>query len=185
MTVTRYIAEWADDVCSFLSYIDIPICTYSFTAYDGVQLLGRFLSGLLDLVSIFFTFLIGRRLYDWRVGLLGALLLALAVMPIQSSHFFTMDNWSAALTTMALYAAVRAASLGDEQPIWQLRWYGLFGLGVGLATASRINMAPLALMIAVSAVIWLLRRNEITLPDLEDIKSLGGPICSASSAALP
>ncbi len=97
----------------------------SFTAYDGVQLLGRFLSGLLDLVSIFFTFLIGRRLYDWRVGLLAALLLALAVMPIQSSHFFTMDNWSAALTTMSLYAAVRAASLGDEHPVWQLRWYGL------------------------------------------------------------
>ena len=174
MTVTRYIAEWADGICSFLAYIDSPICTYSFTAYDGVQLLGRFLSGLLDLVSIFFTFLIGRRLYDWRVGLLGALLLALAVMPIQSSHFFTMDNWSAALTTMALYAAVRAASLGDEQPTWRLRWYALFGLGVGLATASRINMAPLALMIAVSAVIWLLRRNEIVLPDLENIKSLGG-----------
>jgi YYY domain-containing protein len=175
MTVTRYIGEWMDDFCSFLSYIDIALCSITFTAYDGVQLLGRFLSGLLDLVSIFITFFIGRRLYDWRVGLLGALLLALAVMPIQSAHFFTMDNWSAGLTTLTLYAAVRAASLGDEHPEWQLRWYVLFGVGLGLATASRINMAPLAIMIGVSAVVWLFRRQGVTVPDLEDFKNLGGP----------
>ncbi len=175
MTVTRYVAEWTESVCGFLSYIDVELCAYNFTAYDGIHLLGRFLSGLLDLVSIIFTFLIGRRLYDWRVGLLGALLLALAVMPIQSSHFFTMDNWSAALTTLTLYAAVRAASLGDEQPAWQMRWYVLFGLGAGLATASRINVAPLAFMIVVSSFIWLLRRKQISLPDWQDIKNLRGP----------
>lgn len=175
MTVTRYIAEWAESVCGFLSYIDVELCAYNFTAYDGVHLLGRFLSGILDLVSIIFTFLIGRRLYDWRVGLLGALLLAMAVMPIQSSHFFTMDNWSAALTTLTLYAAVRAASLGDEQPTWRIRWYVLFGLGVGLTTASRINAAPLALMITVSGLIWLLRRKQIIFPDWQDIKNLRGP----------
>ncbi len=174
MTVTRYIGEWADSFCSFLSYIDVSLCVGSFTAYDGVQLLGRFLSGLLDLVSIFFTFLIGRRLYDWRVGLLAALLLALAVMPIQSSHFFTMDNWSAALTTISLYAAVRAASLGDEHPVWRLRWYGLFGIGLGLTTASRINIAPLALMIGVSAAIWLFRRHDVSIPTLDNLKNLGG-----------
>jgi 4-amino-4-deoxy-L-arabinose transferase-like glycosyltransferase len=113
----------------------------------------------MDLVSIAFIFLIGRRLYDWRTGLLAALLLALAVMPIQQSHFFTMDNWAASLTTMTLYTAVRAASLGDKEPHWQARWYLLFGLGLGLATASRINVAPLALMIGVGGFIWLLRRK--------------------------
>ncbi|MBK9055538.1 MAG: glycosyltransferase family 39 protein [Chloroflexi bacterium] len=113
-------------------------CQHIYTAYDGIQLVGRALSALVDLVSILFVFLIGRRLYDWRAGLVGALLLAAAVLPIQQSHFFTMDNWAAALTTLSMYAAVRASEKGE------MPWYALFGLGLGLTLASRINLAPLA-----------------------------------------
>ena len=172
MTVTRLVAEGTNWACNYLAEWNLSACAYSFTAYDGVHLLGRFLSGLMDLVSIFFTFLIGRRLYDWRVGLLGALLLALAVMPIQQSHFFTMDNWAAALTTMTLYTAVRASTVGDGSTAWRARWYVLFGLGLGLAAASRINIAPLAGMIAVGAFLWLLRCNDITMPGLSDLRAL-------------
>jgi YYY domain-containing protein len=125
-----------------------------------VQLVGRFLSALVDLVAVFFTFLLARRLYDWRAGLFAALLLALAVMPIQQSHFFTMDNWATAFVTAGIYAAVRAATLGDAEPRWRLRWWALFGLALGLAAASRVNVAPLAVIIVVSAVIWLARRSK-------------------------
>ena len=107
---------------------------------------------MVDLVAVFFTFLIARRLYDWRAGLFAALLLALAVMPIQQSHFFTMDNWATAFVTAGIYAAVRAATLGDAEPRWRLRWWALFGLALGLAAASRVNVAPLAVIIVVSAV---------------------------------
>ncbi|MCB9446305.1 MAG: glycosyltransferase family 39 protein, partial [Ardenticatenaceae bacterium] len=162
MTVTRYVAEWANSVCTAVTG-ETPnpdsLCANNFTAYDGVHLLGRFLSGLLDLISVFFLFLIGRRLYDWRVGVLAALLLAAAVMPIQQSHFYTMDNWAAALTTIAVYTAVRAAGFGDEQNRWHLRWWVLFGIALGLAVASRINVAPLAVIAPVAAVIWLARRG--------------------------
>jgi len=175
MTITRYVAEWVDGICAFFANSEITQCATLFTSYDGVHLLGRFLSGLMDLVSIAFIFLIGRRLYDGRTGLLAALLLALAVMPIQQSHFFTMDNWAASLTTMTLYTAVRAASLGDKEPHWRARWYLLFGLGLGLATASRINVAPLALMIGAGGLIWLLRRKKISVPSLENLRSIGGP----------
>ncbi len=136
MTVTRYVAEWAQGFCEAANSVDGAgprICQWNYTAYDGVHILGRFLSGLLDLVSILFTFLIARRLYDWRVGLWASLLLALAVMPIQQSHFFTMDNWAAGLTTLTLYTAVRAAGLGDKRPKWQLHWYILFGISLGLS----------------------------------------------------
>lgn len=163
MTVTRYAAEWASRACELVAgsnSLPPSVCTQNFTAYDGVHLLGRFLSGLVDLVSVAFLFLIGRRLYDWRVGLLAALLQASAVMPIQQSHFFTMDNWAAALTTLALYAAVRAAGLAESRPRWRARWWILFGLGLGLAVASRINVAPLALMANVAAVVWLARRGH-------------------------
>lgn len=153
MTVTRYAAEWATDLCGILGSGDL--CPYTFTAYNGVHLMGRALSGLMDLISILFIFLIGRRLYGWRAGLLGALFMALAVMPIQQSHFFTMDNWAAGLSTVAVYMAVRAAEDGEKK-----RWWMLFGLFLGLAVASRINVAPLAAMAGVAAVIWLARRGR-------------------------
>ncbi|GAB4145708.1 MAG: hypothetical protein Fur0021_03220 [Candidatus Promineifilaceae bacterium] len=151
MTVVRLVAEWTVKVCDAFT----DLCQYTFTAYDGIHLVGRALSGLVDLVSIAFIFFIGRRLYDWRVGLLGALFLAVAVMPIQQSHFFTMDNWAAALTTLTMYTAVRAAADGGRQ-----RWWLLFGLGLGLAVASRINMAPLAVMAGVAGILWLARRSQ-------------------------
>ena len=160
MTVTRYVAEWTTAVCATATIDpDNPptLCPYTYTAYDGIHLLGRFLSGFVDLLAVFFTFLMGRRLYDWRVGLVAAFLQATAVMPIQQSHFFTMDNWASSLTIMALYAAVRAAGLGDEKLGWRSSWYILFGLSLGLAVSSRINIAPLAGMIAVSGIIWLER----------------------------
>ncbi len=172
LTAIRYIAEGANTACGYLAGLESSLCVNNYTAYDGVHLLGRFMSGLLDLLSILFAFLIGKRLYDWRVGLLGALLLAMAVMPIQQSHFFTMDNWAAGITTMTLYTAVRASTIGDQASRWRALWYLLFGLGLGLATASRINIAPLALMIVVGAFLWLLRQNDIEMPTLASLRAL-------------
>ncbi|MEZ4517705.1 MAG: glycosyltransferase family 39 protein [Chloroflexota bacterium] len=163
MTVTRYIAEWTNRACEMFGSTDpggSGFCATTYTAYDGIHLVGRFLSGLVDLFSVFLTFLIGRRLYNWKAGLVGALLLALAVMPIQQSHFFTMDNWAAAFTTLGIYAAVRAATIGDDEPRWKLGWYAVFGLALGLAAASRVNIAPLAVIIGVGAYVWLGRRGH-------------------------
>ena len=161
MTVTRFAAEWSAGLCDAVAArAGQPWCAYAFTGYDGIHLVGRFLSALVDLISIVFTFLIGRRLYGQWAGLIAAALLALAVMPIQQSHFFTMDNWAAAFTTAAIYFAVRAASLGDAEPRWRLHWWALFGLALGLAVSARINMAPLALVINISAIIWLARRRH-------------------------
>lgn len=163
MTITRYGAEWTNQLCNTFTGADgvAPAwCTHNFVAYDGIHIFGRFLSGLVDLLSIVFLFLIGRRLYNNWIGLMAALLMALAVMPIQQSHFFTMDNWAAALTTFTIYTAVRIAGFGDINVKWQKRWWILFGVGLGLAVASRINVAPLALMVNVAGLLWLLRRGH-------------------------
>ncbi len=148
MTATRYVGSWVQQACTSLALT----CAYRYDSYDGIHLVGRVLSGLLDLLSVLFIFFIGRRLFDWRVGLLAALLLAMAVMPIQQSHFFTMDNWSAGLTTAALYMVVRASEQGQRR-----RWWLLFGILLGLAVASRINVAPLAAMAGVAGIVWLVR----------------------------
>jgi hypothetical protein len=149
MTATRLVAEGVDSFCNTFS----EQCDRSYIYYDGIHLVGRFLSAMADMVSILFIFLIGRRLYDWRAGLLGALLLAAAVLPIQQSHFFTMDNWAAALTVIAMYGAVRASENDSK-----FRWWVFFGAFLGLAVASRINLAPLAVMAGLAGFVWLARR---------------------------
>ena len=101
MIATRYVAEWVSNLCEAFP----GRCDYNYNHYDGIHLVGRALSGLVDLVAVAVTFFIGRRLYDWQVGLLGALLLALAVMPIQQSHFFTTDNWATVFSVLTMYAA--------------------------------------------------------------------------------
>ncbi|MGH2536605.1 MAG: DUF2298 domain-containing protein [Candidatus Promineifilaceae bacterium] len=150
MTVTRLVAEgW--DAC--WPREAAATCAFRYVNYDGIHLVGRWLSAALDLVTILFTILIGRQLYGTPVGLLGGLLMALAVLPIQQSHFFTMDNWAAAASTIAVYAAVTAS-----QSARAIGWWLLFGLFLGLATASRINMAPLALVAPVAGLAWLAGR---------------------------
>ncbi len=176
VTVTRYFAEAVNNACGYFApSFGSGLCLKDYTGYDGVHLAGRFLSALMDLSTVIFTFFIGRRLYDWRSGLLGALLYATSVLAIQHAHFYTMDTWAAALTTMTLYTAVRAATLGDETPRWRAIWYILFGIGLGLVAASRINLAPLAIMIAVGAGIWLLRANAITVPTIANFRALPSP----------
>ncbi len=99
-----------------------------YTGYSGVYLAGRAVSGVLDLLAVLTVFAIGRRLYDWRVGLLGSLFLALSVLDIQQSHFFTVDSATTVLVTLALYLAVRV-SQGERS--WSL-------IGLGLAYAQRM-----------------------------------------------
>ncbi len=151
MTVTRLVAELAETFCR-QGYQE---CAYNYVAYDGVHLVGRFLSGFVDLISVALIYAIGKRLYNARVGLLAAFLTATAVMPIQQSHFFTMDNWAAMFSTLTVYYAVRASEQGER---W--RWWALFGVALGLASASRINVALIAGIAPVAAFIWLMKRNE-------------------------
>jgi len=93
MTFTRYFAEWATAACN--NFADL--CTQTYNSFYGLQQTGRFLSALVDLGTVFLTFLIGRRLYSWQAGLLAAFSHGTAVMAIQQSHFFTIDNWAAFL----------------------------------------------------------------------------------------
>ena len=143
MTVTFFVGQAAEAIreltCDITS--KTTFCRNNLTGYDGIHIIGRFLSGFLDIISVLFTFLIGKQLYGRRAGLLAAFFMATAVMAIQQSHFYTMDNWAAALTTIAFYAAIRASQDGEKY-----QWWSIFGIFLGLTVASRINVAPLALL---------------------------------------
>jgi YYY domain-containing protein len=115
--------------------------------YDKVYLVGRALSGILDLGCILFIFLIGQRLYDDKVGLLGAGLYALAVHPIQLSHFYAVDTFANFFVVMTMYWAVRASEKGN----WW--FYVLMGISLGAGMASKLSVVTLGVVVVLAGML--------------------------------
>ena len=121
------------------------------TTYGEIQKVGRGLATLFDLGSILLLYLLGSRLFNRRSGLLAALLYALAVMPIQQSHFFVDPIFSSFFCLLSLYWAVRVAQGGG----WLS--YAALGLSIGAAMANRITLATLGGIAVVAALVAALR----------------------------
>jgi YYY domain-containing protein len=125
--------------------------------YDAITLLGRQVSAIFDVFTILLVFAIGKRLYGKWAGLLAAMFYAFAVLPIQLSHFATVDTITNTFAYLAVLAAVwaltRPAPLAREgQSKWarlffELAPYLLFGLALGAAAASKINAVVVAIVL--------------------------------------
>ena len=101
IVIVRYVAEWLGQV-----------------NYDQVDLVGRQVSALSDLLTILLLYIIASRLYNRRVALLGAAFSSLAVLQIQQSHFFTVDVVANLFIFLAIFFAVaiviRAPDIGRQ-----------------------------------------------------------------------
>ena len=140
----------------------------------NLQLFGRYMSALADLATVALLYFVVKRLYGARVGILAAMFSALAVMQIQQSHFYTTDNFATFFMLLATYFAVEIMvwkkrlpetgadkSASKEQSIAAhpgsylsrlfaapLLWLSVgFGLALGMAVASKLTAAPLAILL--------------------------------------
>ena len=73
-----------------IKYLSVKL---GFDSYDRAYILGRTISAILDTASILLVFILGRRLFNLRSGLFGALVYASIPLAIQDSHFMTMESW--------------------------------------------------------------------------------------------
>ncbi len=115
-----------------------------FLSYDGVIHVGRFLSALAGALTVALLAAVGRRLYGPKTGLLAGLLLALAVLHIQASHFAATDVTLTLFVLLALAASSRLARQG------RLRDALLAGALTGFAVATKASATPLVLPLAVA-----------------------------------
>lgn len=122
--------------------------------YDQITLIGRALSGLFDIGAILLLFLIGKKLYGNKIGLLAAALLSCSVLNIQLSHFYTVDTFANLFILATIYFLLRAHESG--------RWleYALTGLMFGLGLASKISVFTLVVPILVMAGFDFYRRAQ-------------------------
>ena len=116
-----------------------------FFEFQGGHLVWRGFSMIFDVLSILVIFAIGARIHNRWVGLMAAAFYAAAPLAIQKAHFGTVNAIASFFVVLALYFAIRAQQRGKLLP------YLLFGIACGTAVASRINLAPLAGVIVVSA----------------------------------
>lgn len=129
----------------------------SLNTYNGVHLVWRGLSALAEMTLILIVFLIGVELHGRWVGLVAAALYAGAVFSIQMAHFATADAITNLFAGLAVLFAVRVQMRGG------LVEYGLFGLAMGAALASRVNIAPLAGLVVLAAIVRALPVLDLEL----------------------
>ena len=141
--MVRYMAEWLGN-----------------TGYGSVYLVGRTLSAVMDLLCVALVFFIGARLYNRKVGLIGAAFSAFAVLQIQQSHFFTVDTFITFFTLLTFYFAIEVLTTKEDRV--DLAPYLLFGAALGMAVASKVNAAPVALTLPLAAYIHWLGMDEET-----------------------
>jgi len=162
--LVRLAAEGLDRGCGdtpnrLMAAVAGLIATESMPCWPGLftnslsSLVGRALSALADLGSVSVVYLIGRRLYGDKAGLLAALFAALTAFTIQQGHFYTVDSLAGFFTVLAVYYSVRVAQSDPAAgPPWTL--LALAGLAVGLATACKLSAALAALFVALAGVAW-------------------------------
>jgi len=156
--LARLVGEWLDRACgespdrlsaAVASLLVGPVAAEcgpgTFTGFRSAQV-GRALSALADLGTVFLIYLIGRRLYGEAVGLLAAGLGALTAFSIQQAHFFTVDSMACFFITLTVYFSVRAGRSGS--------WidFGLAGLATGLAAACKVDAALASLLVVLAAL---------------------------------
>jgi YYY domain-containing protein len=139
-----------------------------FTSYDLLSIGSRFVSALADLLTVFIVYLLGRRLFGWRVGLLAAAFSALCVLQIQHAHFAVVESITTLSVTLCLYFCARivmpnlpASEARSNTRLWLNA--ALAGAFSGLAVASKISVWPTAVLIVIAIVVALVRDRRTTM----------------------
>ena len=128
----------------------LKIARELFPVTDDVRFIGRGVSALADVASVFLAYLLGARMYGRRVGLLAAVFLTFAVIHIQLSHFLTVDIILGLTTIAALYFMHRVAVEGNQRDSL------IAGAIVGLGMATKVSQAPIYLALAMAHLLYVL-----------------------------
>jgi len=127
--------------------------------YNHLALVGRAISALADLGTLLLVYALGRRAFGRVAGLMAAGAYAFAVLPIQLSHFCTVDMVLTFCVVATIALAARWATGGGGWVTW-LGAGALAGLAVGSKFSAILLFLPL-LAAACYRLPGLERRPEI------------------------
>ena len=125
-----------------------------YQTYGNLYRVGRPLTVMADLGTLLVVYLLARRLASRAAALIAALLYATAVLPIQLSHFFTVDVWLTFFVTATLLLAIRFA---DRPSVGRAL---ALGIPVGCAFATKASVAALLLPLGLAGLATIVRSAD-------------------------
>lgn len=120
---------------------------------EPLFILGRITSAILGTYTVCLTYVIGKRFFNRRVGMIASFLLCITVFHVDLSQQAKVDALLGALCLTVFYFIFRLLS---ERPmrIWDWTWCGVF---FGLAIQAKLNV--LALLVPITVTFFLIRRE--------------------------
>lgn len=101
--------------------------------YSGITLVGRLVSALVDVGVLVLVVIITKRLWGIREALRSGFVYAIAVLPIQLSHYFATDPYAVFFMVLSVYFIIL---LVEKK---KLVFAVLLGVSFGLALAAKIS----------------------------------------------
>jgi hypothetical protein len=130
--------------------------------------LGRLISVVCGTATVWLVYDLGRRLYSRAAGLLGAASLAVSVLALRESHYYTVDTMVVFLITLAVWCGALFLQGG--------RWRDALGFGVAMGLAISTKMVAALLVapwLAVAAARFrAVHRRERRRPALQALTGL-------------
>lgn len=120
---------------------------------EPLFILGRITSAIFGTYTVGLTYLIGKRFFNRRVGMMASFLLCVTVFHVDLSQQAKVDALLGALCLTVFYFIFKLLS---ERPmrIWDWTWCGVF---FGLAIQAKLNV--IALLVPIGVTLFLLRRE--------------------------
>jgi len=109
-----------------------------------VYIIARTITALIGTATIYLAYLIGKKAYNEKTGLLAAAFLAFTVLHLRNSHFYWTDVTMTFWVTACVYFSLKILEDG------RARDYLLAGLCAGLAAASKYGGALVLLVVGVA-----------------------------------
>src|SRR5207244_257927 len=136
-----------------------------------IFVVARATAAVLGTAALGFVYLTGARLYDRRVGLLAAAVLAVSFLPVFYSHLALNDVPALLPLAVSTWGSAGVLRYGRK------RDYVIAGAGLGLAAAAKYTAGIVVLPLIAAAASWAVR-------DPEHQREVGRGGAFAASAAL-
>lgn len=117
-----------------------------FAEYDSINIVGRFISSIADLITIIVLYKLAEKLFDKKIGIMASFFYAISALPIQLSHFYAVDT----LLNLFILTTLYTLLWFYEKPT--IKKSLLVGLFLGLALATKISALALTASIGAALI---------------------------------
>ena len=135
-----------------------------FSDPTSFYIIGRFFMTLLGTATIFLVYFIGKKLFDKKVGLVSALLMAFIFWHVRNSHFIKPDVPMTFFVSLSFLFAVYILESGYT------KYYILAGLMAGLALASKYTGGVIVFSLVTAHILY--SYDKLILPKMVINKKL-------------